>query len=256
MCDDTIKEAQGLLSSVKADLDMDSKVENVESVKTIKEFSVFDRPREKMRDFGPSVLSSEELLAILLGTGSKRQNAIELASKVLNEIKSQNNFNDITLEELMEIDGIGLSKACTIIASLELVKRLNIRQSTKEYKINNPKSLANIFMHQLSKELREHFYIILLDTKNNIISKEEISIGTLNSSLVHPREVFKPAIKKSAKSIILLHNHPSGDVNPSNEDIRLTLRLEEAGRIIGIEVLDHLIIGDGEFLSFKEKSYF
>ena len=111
-------------------------------------------------------------------------------------------------------------------------------------------------MHKLSGELREYFYIILLNTKNTIISAEEISIGTLSSSLAHPREVFKPAVKKSAKSIILLHNHPSGDVTPSNEDIKLTLRLEQAGKLLGIEVLDHLIIGDGKYLSFKEKSYF
>lgn len=226
-------------------------------MKTMKEFSTFDRPREKMRDYGPSSLSEQELMAILLGTGTKKLNALELASKVLEEIESQNNFNDITLDELMRIDGIKLSKGATIIAAIELVKRLNIRQSTKEhYKVDSPRSLAEIFMHKLSGELRECFYIILLNTKNTIISAEEISIGTLSSSLVHPREVFKPAVKKSAKSIILLHNHPSGDVTPSNEDIKLTLRLEQAGKLLGIEVLDHLIIGDGKYLSFKEKSYF
>lgn len=226
-------------------------------MKTMKEFSTFDRPREKMRDYGPSSLSEQELMAILLGTGTKKLNALELASKVLDEIESQNNFNDITLDELMKIDGIKLSKGATIIAAIELVKRLNIRQSTKEhYKVDSPRSLAEIFMHKLSGELREYFYIILLNTKNTIISAEEISIGTLSSSLVHPREVFKPAVKKSAKSIILLHNHPSGDVTPSNEDIKLTLRLEQAGKLLGIEVLDHLIIGDGKYLSFKEKSYF
>ncbi|MDO5017838.1 MAG: DNA repair protein RadC [Lagierella massiliensis] len=223
----------------------------------IKDFSEFEKPREKMRDYGPSTLTSEELVAILIGTGTKKYNAVELASRVLQEIENQNNYNDITLEELMKIEGIKLSKGCTLIAAIELAKRLNIRQSIKDhYKINSPKSLAKIFMHKLSKELREYFYVILLDTKNKIISAEVVSIGTLNSSLVHPREVFKPAIKKSAKSIILLHNHPSGDTSPSTDDIRLTNRLVESGKLLGIEVLDHLIIGDDKYLSFKEKSYF
>lgn len=264
MSDDRIRETPILIIEKdmgKTNLDCENEElkrdNSTKKMKTMKEFSTFDRPREKMRDYGAKALSEQELMAILLGTGTKKLNALELASKVLEEIESQNNFNDITLDELMKIEGIKLSKGSTVIAAIELVKRLNIRQATKDhYKIDSPESLAKIFMNKLSGELREYFYIILLNTKNVIISAEEISIGTLSSSLVHPREVFKPAIKKSAKSIILLHNHPSGDITPSNEDIKLTLRLEEAGKLLGIEVLDHLIIGDGKYLSFKEKSYF
>ena len=220
----------------------------------IKDIEKFDRPREKLSLYGVNNLSDEELLAIILGTGSKKLNAIELARQILNKIKSQNNHMDITLAELMTINGVGISKASTIVASLELGRRLNIRKNFKEYSINSPDSVANIFMEELGYKLRECFYILLLDTKNKIISKELISEGTLNSSLVHPREVFKPAIKKSANSIILIHNHPSGDVSPSKEDLQITDRLVETGNIIGISVLDHLIIGNGKFLSFKEKN--
>lgn len=220
----------------------------------IKDIEKFDRPREKLSLYGVNNLSDEELLAIILGTGSKKLNAIELARQILNKIKSQNNHMDITLAELMTINGVGISKASTIVASLELGRRLNIRKNFKEYSINSPDSVANIFMEELGYKLRECFYILLLDTKNKIISKELISEGTLNSSLVHPREVFKPAIKMSANSIILIHNHPSGDVSPSKEDLQITDRLVETGNIIGISVLDHLIIGNGKFLSFKEKN--
>lgn len=222
----------------------------------IKDLKDEDKPREKLAIHGVGYLSDEELLAVILGTGSKKHNAIELARNILNIMKKENNHMDITLNELMEIEGVGISKASKIIAALEFSKRLNIRKSFNEYTINSPNSVANIFMEELRNKLKECFYILLLNTKNRIISKELISEGTLNSSLVHPREVFKQAIKKSANSIILVHNHPSGDITPSKDDIQITKRLVETGKIVGIQVLDHLIIGDGQFLSLKEKEYF
>lgn len=218
----------------------------------IKDLELEDRPREKLELFGSKYLSDEELLAIILGTGSKNQNAIELARNVLREIKKQANFMDISINELMKINGIGLSKASRIVASLELAYRLNLRKNMKVEIVDSPEVVANLFMYELRNKLKENFYVLLLNTKNGIISRELISEGTLNSSLVHPREVFKPAIKKSANSIILVHNHPSGNVLPSEDDILITNRLVSAGNILGINVLDHLIIGDGDFFSFKE----
>ncbi|WP_100065091.1 RadC family protein [Miniphocaeibacter massiliensis] len=228
----------------------------IEYYARIKDLDLEDRPREKMILYGIDSLSDEELLAIIIGTGTKKHNAVELSKSILLKIKSQANHMDISTDELMEIKGVGLSKSCRILASLELGRRLNIRKNIQEYKINSPTSVANIFRYELEHKLEEYFYILLLDTKNKIISKEFISKGTLNESLVHPREVFKPAIKKSANSIILVHNHPSGDIEPSREDLLITERLLQAGDIIGIKVLDHLIIGDGQFLSFKEKKLF
>lgn len=221
----------------------------------IKDLELKDRPREKLELFGSKYLSDEELLAIIIGTGSKNLNAIELANEVMLKIKKQSDFMDISISELMQINGIGLSKASKIIAALELAFRLNLRKTMKVEVVNSPEIVANLFMYELKNKLKENFYILLLNTKNGIISRELISQGTLNGSLVHPREVFKPAIKKSANSIILVHNHPSGNTKPSEDDILITNRLVKAGNILGIKVLDHLIIGDGDFFSFKERKY-
>lgn len=222
----------------------------------IRDFKDNDKPMQKMALNGAESLSDEELIAIIIGTGSKKYNAIELASNILDLIKSQVNHMDVSANELMTIDGVGMSKASKIVASFEISNRLNTRKSLDNCIINGPLSVANIFMEELRNKLKECFYILLLNTKNKIISKEFISEGTLNSSLVHPREVFKPAIKKSANSIILIHNHPSDDLTPSRDDILITKRLEETGKIVGITVLDHIIIGDGQFLSLKEEKYF
>ena len=174
----------------------------------IKDFKDDDKPMQKMALNGVKSLSDEELIAIIIGTGSKKNNAIELASNILDLIKSQVNHMDVSINELMTIDGVGMSKSCKIIAAFEISNRLNTRKSLDNCIINRPSSVAKIFMEDLRNKLKEYFYILLLNSKNRIISKELISEGTLNSSLVHPREVFKPAIKKSANSIILIHNHP------------------------------------------------
>lgn len=222
---------------------------------TIKEMPENERPREKLIRYGSNTLSNSELLAILIRTGSREQSALELANTI---ISSDNNgirfLANSTVEELSKIKGIGESKACQIIAAIELGNRLS--RSTLEFKktIRSPKDVKDIFINDMRFLEKEHFKVVFLNTKNEIIAFETISIGSLNASIVHPREVFNRAIKKSSASIILLHNHPSGNPEPSKEDINVTKRLIEAGKIIGIEVLDHIIIGDGEYFSLKENS--
>jgi len=151
------------------------------------------------------------------------------------------------------IKGLGAAKAVTILAALELSTRLSSRLRADLPSVSSPADAAGLVMEEMRHHLREHFRVVLLDSKHKVLGIEEISIGSLNTSLVHPREVFRPAIRKACASIILLHNHPSGDPTPSREDLDVTRRLSEAGRLIGIEILDHIIIGDGNFVSFREK---
>lgn len=228
---------------------------NKEDHLSIKEMAKSERPREKLINFGVSSLSNAELLAILIRTGTKEASAIDLAQRVLSAREDGLRYlGDCTTDELSHLKGIGKTKACQIIAAVELGKRLSMSTSKARLNIKSPRDVANIFMEEMRYYKKEYFKSILLNTKNQIIANEDISIGSLNSSLVHPREVFVGAIRKSASSIILMHNHPSGNPNPSNEDIKITKRLIEAGKIIGIEVLDHIIIGDGQFISLKEIS--
>ncbi|MGL5328256.1 MAG: RadC family protein [Peptostreptococcaceae bacterium] len=211
-----------------------------------------ERPREKMILNGPDNLSNAELLAILLRTGTKKRNAIELADYIINkDLQGIRYLQDITIEELCEIDGIGLSKATQIKAALELGLRISSAKPNK-YKVKNPWDIYKYYMESLRYKQKEIFKVVLLNTKNEIITDVDVSVGTLNSSLVHPREVFKEAIRRSSNKMILIHNHPSGSVEPSKEDKSITNRLIECGDLIGIQVIDHIIIGDGLYFSFKE----
>lgn len=222
---------------------------------TIKELPVTERPREKLYSHGPSALSNEELLAIIIRTGNKKDSAIDLARKILSrDNRGLVYLRDTTLQELMETKGVGECKAAQILAAIELGKRLNYKEALNKVKINEPSTIANLYMDEMRYLQKEHFRIVLLDTKNQIIVTEEISVGTLNASIVHPRDVFKAAIKRNSNAIILIHNHPSGDPTPSNEDMNITNRLIDAGNLIGIKVLDHIIIGDNRYVSFKEKN--
>ncbi len=220
---------------------------------TVKEMALEERPREKMLLKGEKSLTNEELLAILLRTGTKHKNAIQLAECITKKDKRQGirYLQEISIEELCEIDGIGLSKASQIKAALELGIRIASVRPEK-YKVKNPWDIYKYYMDSLRYLKKEVFKIILLNTKNEIITDIDVSIGTLNSSIVHPREVFVEAIKRSANKIILMHNHPSGNIEPSNEDKSITKRLISCGEIIGIEIIDHIIIGDGIYFSFKE----
>ena len=218
---------------------------------TIKDYPKALRPRERMEQVGADGLSDRELIAILLSTGTKEQNALEIADILLTEHKGLNGLAQLSIEELGQTKGIGLGKGSRIAAALEIGKRVSVQGNEYRPHVGSPHDAANLLMENMRYLDREVFKIMLLNTKNRVLSIETISVGSLNTSLVHPREVFKVAIKKSAHAIILGHNHPSGDPNPSLEDQQITKRLTEVGVLIGIAVLDHLIIGDNKYISFK-----
>lgn len=210
-----------------------------------------ERPREKMIINGASSLSDAELLAVIIRTGTKELNAIQLGQAIIDKADNIRYLQDLTFEELKSINGIGQTKALQIKAALELASRISSYRPSK-YKIKNPWDIYKYYMESLRYQYKEIFKIVLLNTKNEIITDVDISMGTLNSSLVHPREVFREAIRRSSNKIILLHNHPSGNCEPSKEDKSITNRLKDCGELIGIEVIDHIIIGDGVYFSFKE----
>ena len=211
----------------------------------IREMCEDERPREKMMKKGVKSLSDAELLAIMIRTGDKNNNAVTLSSKVLTLSKhGVRGLTDLSLDELCSIDGIGPSKATIIKAALELGVRVS-QYLPNRFKINNPWDVYSYYMEELRYLKKEVFKVILLNTKNEIISDIDVSVGSLNSSIVHPREVF-----------ILMHNHPSGNPDPSKEDIMITKRLNECGKILGINVLDHIVIGDGSYYSLKENNLF
>ena len=222
--------------------------------KTIKDLDQNDRPREKLIKYGADALTDEELLAIIIATGNKEKNVIELSKEILATF-SYEDLTDIEVAELTHINGIKNAKACSIVASLRLGNRIAQKLIEKEIiKIERSEDIYNYVKNELANKKNEYFYAILLDTKNVIISKEVISKGILDASLVHPREAFKAAVKKSAKSIIFVHNHPSGDMNPSKYDLLTTKKLVDAGNILDIKVLDHIIIADNDYYSFKKEN--
>ncbi len=224
---------------------------------TIKDLPISERPREKLYSYGPESLSNAELLAIIIRTGHKNDTAIDLAQKILNlDNRGLPFLSNVSLEQLTEIKGVGECKAAQILAAIEIGKRISRWRADDKVKVTSPMVIANLMMDEMRYLDKEYFNIAILDTKNQVLSIENISIGTLNASIVHPRDVFGMAIKKNANSIILLHNHPSGDPQPSNEDINITHRLVDVGNLVGIKVLDHIIIGDNRYISFKEKNLF
>ena len=218
---------------------------------TIQDMTLEERPREKMILNGAGSLTDAELLAILIRTGTKQFNAIQLGKAIIEKADNIRYLQNITIEELESINGIGKTKAVQIKAALELGNRIASYKPAK-YKIKNPWDIYKYYMESIRYQYKEIFKVVLLNTKNEIITDVDISMGTLNSSLVHPREVFREAIIRSSNKIILLHNHPSGNAEPSKEDKSVTNRLKECGELIGIEVIDHIIIGDGIYFSFKE----
>ncbi len=232
---------------------MDNAIE-LEKRYTLRELPVSERPREKLMNYGVERLSNAELIALIIRTGHKDDTAIDVANKILSiDEKGLSHLSNISIKELTEIKGIGVCKACQILSSIEIGKRINRWSAEEKIKVSSPDILVNLVSDEMRYLNKEHFNIAILDTKNQIIAIENISIGTLNASIVHPRDVFHAAINRSANSIILIHNHPSGDPSPSNEDINITQRLVDVGEILGIKVLDHIIIGDNRYVSFKEK---
>lgn len=214
-----------------------------------------DRPRERLAKLGAAHVSNQELLAILLGTGTRDESVQSLAERVLMHFEGIRLLQDCTLEELTAIKGIGNVKAVTLLAAVELGKRINQLKPQDRYCIRSPEDGADFVMEEMRLLKQEHFVCLFLNTKNQVIHRQTIFIGSLNSSIVHPREIFREAVKRAAASIICCHNHPSGDPSPSQEDIHVTKRLAECGKMIGIELLDHLVIGDHKFVSLKEKGY-
>lgn len=219
----------------------------------IKDIPQGDRPRERLIKYGPEALSNSELLAIIIRTGTKNVNALSLAQTILSLGDGLKFLKESSIQELSSISGIGNSKAAIIKASVELGNRVRSFKGRENIKITSPKDVANMLLDDMRYLKKEHFKVVFLNVKNVVIDVSDLSIGSLNSSIVHPREVYYDAIKKTAYSIIVCHNHPSGDPTPSKEDISITKRLIEVGKIIGIELLDHIIIGNDDYISFKEK---
>jgi len=215
----------------------------------IKDLPKVERPREKLIRYGPEKLSNSELLAIILGSGTKERNVIELANKILKKFSAEE-LPNLTFNDLKNYPGLGPAKACEIIACFELGKRLLKGKRTKIYL--TPKDVWDE-LKDLHNHKKEHFVIFYLDARNQEIKREIISVGSLNANLVHPREVFEPAVRNLAAQIILAHNHPSGDPEPSEDDLEITKRLVESGKILGIEIIDHIIVAKNGFISFKEK---
>ncbi|HEY5563481.1 MAG TPA: DNA repair protein RadC [Clostridiaceae bacterium] len=212
-----------------------------------------ERPMERLFRYGASSISNVELLAIILRSGSAKNNVMALSNRLLNESGGLNGLLNCDVENLTKFNGIGKAKAAQLLALAEIAKRFKSFKSGDNYVIKSPEDAAYLVMDELRTYKKEYLKVILLNTKNLVISIEDVSIGSLNSSIVHPREVFSQAIKKSAASIVICHNHPSGDPTPSNEDINITKRLVESGKLLGIQLVDHLIIGDGVYISLKEK---
>lgn len=222
----------------------------------IRDVNIEDRPRERLLRQGAESLSNQELLAILLRTGTKEESVLVLANRVLNVFERLHHLKHATIEEMMAIKGIGEVKAIQLMAAVELGRRLAQKHNDEKFTIRSPQDAATYLMPDMTSLNQEHFVVLFLNIKNQIIHKQTIFIGSLNASIVHPREIFREAVKRSAASIICAHNHPSGVPTPSMEDIEVTKRIVEAGYIIGIELIDHVIIGDHQYISLKEKGYF
>lgn len=217
---------------------------------TIKELIKEERPIERFIKIG-NLISNEELLAILINHGTKNKSSKDLAITILNKIDKISDLDSLTIEELTKIDGIGIKKAVTILVGIELGKRVANKKIEYHQKITNPSDLVEYYQNKFKNCYQEHFYCIYLDNKKRIIKEKLLFVGTINYSIVHPREIFKEAYLLSATSIICIHNHPSLDITPSKEDINLTINLKQIGELFGIPIIDHIIIGNG-YYSFCE----
>ena len=218
----------------------------------IKSLPCSERPVEKTLSNGAGALSNSELLAVLLGSGTREKSAIGLAEDIIaKDVKGISYLAESSMQELMSISGIGMSKAARIMAAVELGKRISTAPRTRRMGVERSADIAGMFIEDMRYEKREIFKALLLNPRGEIISIETVSIGELTSTLVHPREVFSQAVKRSAAGIVFVHNHPSGNPEPSEEDIRTTERLIACGRLLGIVVIDHIVIGDGQYCSMK-----
>lgn len=211
-----------------------------------------ERPRERLMKYGAESLSNAELLAIILRTGSRKENVLNMSTRILSEY-SLKQLSQANIAKLMEIHGIGGAKASQITAMFELARKLETFTDEPKRQIKSPADVYSILYPKMREQKKEKLTALYLDTKNHILREEVVSIGTLNANIVHPREIFKSALLESSASVILAHNHPSGDPTPSKEDIAVTKKLIEGGKLLGIDVLDHVIIGDGRYISLKDE---
>ena len=219
----------------------------------IKDLPVTDRPRERLINCGVESLSNEELLAIIIKTGTKNKSVKEIASEILIKINSLNNLEMININTFNSIVGLGKVKTMELMAAIELGKRIFLKKENKKINYNNPEDIYIENKYLFSGKKQEYFYCLYLDSKNNLIERKLLFMGTINRSIVHPREIFKEAYLTSSSSIICLHNHPSGDIKPSVEDIRLTKSLIEIGKLQGITLADHIIVSDNNYYSFYKE---
>ena len=226
-------------------------------IKTIKEIPVDDRPREKMASKGATALTDAELVAILLRTGTAEKSALDIASELTSDGGLYKRLASITrLNELMNIKGLGQAKAATVLAALEIGRRIASAKPVEKIHLSCPQDVAEFLMPRLRYAVKEQFIVILLNGKNKVVGTEVISEGSLSSSVVHPREVYASALLHHAAAIMVAHNHPSGDPKPSDEDREITSLLAQSGKVLGIPLVDHIVIGDGTYYSFLENEAF
>ncbi|HEX6797656.1 MAG TPA: DNA repair protein RadC [Ktedonobacterales bacterium] len=220
---------------------------------TVREMPSDERPRERLENYGAPALSNAELLAILLRVGTSGENVIELSARLLRQCGGLKGLLTIELEELCAMHGVGPAKATTLKAALELGRRLSVLAPEERPKITQPQDVANLIMLEMGYLKQEQLRVLCLDTKNYVVAQQVVYQGTVNSSVVRVAEVFKPAVSRTCPAIVVVHNHPSGDPTPSPEDVRTTDQLRQAGELLDIELLDHVIVGQHKWVSLKER---
>jgi DNA repair protein RadC len=233
-------------------------------VKSLKSFTIHDlpkseRPRERLNKLGPEALSAQELLTLILGRGVRGESVSMTAQKLLSHFGSLEGIMNASLEDLQSVKGMGLAKASQLKACFEVARRVftknEIAEEDKQRELSSAKEIYNLAKSKITSYMKEHLIVLSFDSRNRFLGMDTVSVGTLNANLIHPRETFDAAIRRHADHIVVAHNHPSGNPEPSEDDLEITKRLVEAGKILGIEITDHIIITKNRFFSFKEKEF-